>query len=220
MSVDKIRFIGNHDFCSQGKFLWEIICQLRNMGTGRYVTKNEWLQKWPNEPSYVKIIKARPAMDRWLQKGKLWAEWTFRGQNLGAFEFAQDLNRSDWRLIHKHEEKDFLENPNKMKPIALPNSFPLPPLQVLLAKKDAAKNRESWTEEKERAPLQLSVDPQFEHLRNFIKQEPPKKKSHSIYDEVDSEALLDLYGQTLPAKIESWLTGPAEYNRPFETPRN
>lgn len=57
MTVDKIRFIGNYDFNANGKFLWEIICQLRNMGTGRYVTKNEWLQKWPNQPSYLKIIK-------------------------------------------------------------------------------------------------------------------------------------------------------------------
>lgn len=57
MTINNIRFVGHHDFTSQGKFIWEIICQLRNMGTGRYVTKNEWLTKWPNEPSYLKIIK-------------------------------------------------------------------------------------------------------------------------------------------------------------------
>ena len=146
MSVDKIRFIGNYDFNSQGKFLFEIICQLREMGTGRYVTKNEWLQKWPNQPSYLKIIKvctffskkttntamiqARPAMDRWMHDGKVWGEWTHRGKHLGIYEFNRELNRSDWRLIHKHEEASFLNNKNAMDDIVFNDSFPLPPLQV------------------------------------------------------------------------------------------
>uniref|UniRef100_A0AC34QPF0 28S ribosomal protein S34, mitochondrial n=1 Tax=Panagrolaimus sp. JU765 TaxID=591449 RepID=A0AC34QPF0_9BILA len=218
MASTPIRFVGNHDFSSQGKFMWEILCQLRNMGIGRYVTKTEWLQKWPNEPSYLKIIKARPGMDRWMHTGKLWAEWTFRGQKLGIYEFSKDLNRSDWKLIHKHEEKQFLDNPNKMKDIVFPDSIPLPPLQIQLSKKDAVKNGQQWSEDKERIPLELSIDPQFEMLKPFIKQVPPQRKSKSIYDEVDSESLLELYGDLLPVKLEAWGTEPAKLRKRFAQP--
>lgn len=69
-------------------------------------------------------------MDRWLHKGRLWAEWTFRGHNLGVYEFDRDLDRSDWRLIHKHEESELFQSKEKMPPIDIPESFPLPPLQV------------------------------------------------------------------------------------------
>jgi hypothetical protein len=69
-------------------------------------------------------------MDRWLHLGTVWAEWTFRGCNLGIYEFSTDLNRTDWKLIHRHEEAKMLENSNKMGFIDLPDSFPLPPLQV------------------------------------------------------------------------------------------
>lgn len=70
-------------------------------------------------------------MDRWLNRGKVWAEWTFRGQKLGVYEFNNDLNRADWKLIHKHEEPKFLQNNNKMGQIEIPDTFPLPPLQVI-----------------------------------------------------------------------------------------
>uniref|UniRef100_A0A7E4W345 28S ribosomal protein S34, mitochondrial n=1 Tax=Panagrellus redivivus TaxID=6233 RepID=A0A7E4W345_PANRE len=218
-AVDKIRFLGNHDFSSQGKFMWEILCQLRNLGQGRIVTKNEWLQKWPTQPSYLKIVKARPGMDRWLQTGVVWVEWTFRGRNLGIYEFSRDLHRSDWRLVHKHEEAELLNNKNAMEEMILPDSFPLPPLQVLLAKKDAQKNNQPFTEAQTRAPLELSIDPQFAMLKPFIKQAPVTKKSHNIYDEVDPEALLDLYGEKLPVKVESWTPGPAGITPRFHIPQ-
>lgn len=69
-------------------------------------------------------------MDRWQHKGKLWAEWTFRGHNFGVYEFSENLNRSDWKLIHKDEEENYLKNKNKMKPIEIPKTFSVPPLQV------------------------------------------------------------------------------------------
>lgn len=33
-------------------------------------------------------------MDRWLQMGSVWADWTYRGLKLGLYEFNSDLNRS------------------------------------------------------------------------------------------------------------------------------
>lgn len=69
-------------------------------------------------------------MDRWLQKGRVWGEWTFRGRNLGIYEFSDNLNRSDWILIHRHEEKELFENNKQMRMIEYPSTMPIPPLQV------------------------------------------------------------------------------------------
>jgi hypothetical protein len=55
-SSQVIRYTGHYDFANEGKFLWEILCQLRNFGIGRYVTKNEWRRKFPDQPSYLKIV--------------------------------------------------------------------------------------------------------------------------------------------------------------------
>lgn len=52
-----LRFFGFHDCASEGKFLFEILAQLKGMGVGRYVTKSEWMLKWPDQPSYLRIIK-------------------------------------------------------------------------------------------------------------------------------------------------------------------
>ncbi|KHJ81611.1 hypothetical protein OESDEN_18700 [Oesophagostomum dentatum] len=100
-------------------------------------------------------------MDRWLFGGKVWGEWTYRGRDLGIYEFSHDLNRSDWRLIHKHEEKEFTHCKEQMKEITLPNSFPIPPLQNLLAKKACEKAGVPFREEQKRAPLRLCIDPRI-----------------------------------------------------------
>ncbi|VDN17832.1 unnamed protein product [Gongylonema pulchrum] len=97
-----LRYIGSYDVNAEGKFLWEILCQLRHLGRGRIVTKNEWTRKWPDQPSYLKIVKAQPAMDRWLLRGKLWANWTYRGIDLGMYEFSTDLARSGHFFLQKY----------------------------------------------------------------------------------------------------------------------
>jgi hypothetical protein len=55
--ASNIRYLGHYDVASEGKILWEILCQLKGLGVGRYVTKTEWDLKWPDEPSYLKIVK-------------------------------------------------------------------------------------------------------------------------------------------------------------------
>ncbi|KAI6186678.1 CTP synthase [Aphelenchoides besseyi] len=199
---NSIHYIGNYDIVAEGKILWEILCQLRNLGVGRYVKKTEWDVKWPNQPSYLKI--ARPEMDRWLHRGTVWAEWTFRGHNLGIYKFAHDLNRPDWKLVNKHDEEKLLADHEKMQPIELPDSFPLPPLQVLTAKRYAERIGQKWNEENARAPLELCIDPQFQIYKKFISQKPPKNRSKSIYDEIDPETFLQWYGNVLPTNIQWW----------------
>lgn len=51
-----LRIIGNYEVNGEGKFLWEILSQLRGFGRGRMVTKDEWRRKFPKQPSYL-IIK-------------------------------------------------------------------------------------------------------------------------------------------------------------------
>ncbi|CAI5445857.1 unnamed protein product [Caenorhabditis angaria] len=215
MAANTIRFVGNHDIASEGKFLWEILAQLRSFGVGRLVTKNEWTRKWPEQPSYMKIVRAEPGMDRWLFEGKLYAEWVFRGQNLGVYEFSKDLNRSDWQLIHKHQEQSFTKCTKSMEPINLPDSFPLPPLQVHFQQKYALKNGIDEKLVQKRAPLNLCIDSEFSHMKPFIKQSTPENKGTSIYEEVDKNILLDLYGNELPIKVEAWNLGPAAFKPRF-----
>lgn len=67
-----------------------------------------------------------------VKRGIVWGHWTYRGHELGIYKFDKDLNRSDWRLIHKHDERALLsKDNNKLGSINMPDSFPLPPLQVL-----------------------------------------------------------------------------------------
>uniref|UniRef100_A0A0N4ZIJ5 Uncharacterized protein n=1 Tax=Parastrongyloides trichosuri TaxID=131310 RepID=A0A0N4ZIJ5_PARTI len=214
-----MRFIGNFDYTSEGKFLFEILCQLRNMGTGRLVTKSEWNKKWPDEASYIKIIKARPEMDPWQQGGSVYGEWTFRGKKLGIYEFSKDLNRSDWKLIPKNEEAKYINNKNEMKNIVFPKTFPLPPLQVYLSKKFAEKAGQQFDETSCRRDLKLCIDPQFEMISKFIEQKDIKK-GNNIYEECDKESILDLYGKMLPTKVEAWNIGPASFKRRFKIEEN
>uniref|UniRef100_A0A913HLL1 28S ribosomal protein S34, mitochondrial n=1 Tax=Strongyloides stercoralis TaxID=6248 RepID=A0A913HLL1_STRER len=210
-----IRFIGNYDYASEGKFLFEILCQLRNMGCGRIVTKTEWCRKWPNEPSYVRIVRARPEMDPWQQKGSVFGEWVFRGKNLGIYEFSKDLNRSDWKLVSKLDEEKLIKNSNEMQNIVFPKTMPLPPLQLHLTKKFAEKAGRKFDEKDSRVPLNLCIDSQFKMIEEFFVQSDTKV-GKNIYEECDKESILKLYGDMLPTKVEAWNIGGASIKPRFE----
>ncbi|CAJ0955071.1 unnamed protein product, partial [Mesorhabditis belari] len=192
MSARLIRFIGNHDVNAEGKYIWEILAQLRNFGVGRLVTKSEWGRKWPDQASYLRIQRVAPSMDRWLFNGRLWGEWIYRGRNLGIYEFAHDLNRSDWQLIHRHDESTFTNCTQPMKDIKMADSFPLPPLQLHMCKKATVSRGKEWTSDQGRAPLSLSVDPEFSHIKSLIKQEKPTGHADTIYDEQSTSGKMAL----------------------------
>ncbi|GMT17089.1 hypothetical protein PFISCL1PPCAC_8386, partial [Pristionchus fissidentatus] len=215
MSAKMMRFVGNYDINAEGKFMFEILAQLKDFGVGRMITKSEWGRKWPDQPSYLIIKAVEPEMDRWLSKGKLWADWTYRGKKLGTYQFEHDLNRSDWKLIHRHQEAEFAKCTTPMQPVPVPDSFPLPPLQVLLARQAAAKRGADAAAVATRAPLSLCIDPELRMVADMFKQSPPATQSASVYDEVDKTALLDLYGKELPTKVEAWNVGPAELSVRF-----
>lgn len=185
------------------------------MGVGRYVTKNEWLTRWPEEASFLKIIGVKPKMDRWLQSGCVWAEWTLRGRKLGIYEFKANLNRSDWRLIHKHEEKQFLDNPKQMPPLEIPSTMPIPPLQKHMNREWIEKYNIKNIQPTTRTALDLCIDPQFEWVRPFIVRVEPSHMHDTIYDEADPKTYLELYGRMLPVKFDVWTSDPAKYENHF-----
>lgn len=85
----------------------------------------------------------------------------------------------------------------------------------MTAKRYAAKNNQKWDAKQERAPLDICIDPQFEIYKAFIQQKQPEKTAKSIYDEVDPETYLQLYGKVLPTRIASWSLGPAKVRTRF-----
>uniref|UniRef100_A0A914V5Y6 28S ribosomal protein S34, mitochondrial n=1 Tax=Plectus sambesii TaxID=2011161 RepID=A0A914V5Y6_9BILA len=203
--MKNIRYIGNFDVTAEGKFLWELLAQLRHFGVGRLVTKNEWLRRWPSQPSYCIVRKVQPEMDRWLWKGKMWSEWVYRGRNMGVYEFSRDLNRADWRLIHKEEEAEFTKCEQPFSTLAIPNKVPLPPLQRHFAEKMAKREGRTLEEKELLIDLVPFVDPDFDMLRPVMKQtstlNPPP--TGSVYD-IDPNVYLNLYGEELPTKVEAW----------------
>jgi hypothetical protein len=67
----------------------------------------------------------------------------------------------------------------------------------------------------QRAPLKICLDPQFKLIEKLIERTPPLRESKSVYDEVDEKTYLDIYGQSLPVKIDSWSLDPASYSYHF-----
>lgn len=53
-----IRYIGR-ETSYKGKFLFHILCNLKNFGIGRMVVRKSFLERWP-EPSYFVIKEAFP----------------------------------------------------------------------------------------------------------------------------------------------------------------
>ena len=124
----------------------------------RLVTKSEWLNRWPNEPSYLKVLESKPKMDRvsmniiilfvlymhlistyvnvmnvqWLRHGHIIGSWVLRSQPIGVYKFTRDLDRADWLLIHKHDEHKYTDAAvSKQHTFGLrrPARLPLPVLQ-------------------------------------------------------------------------------------------
>jgi len=203
--MPRLSYIGNYNVLADGKILFEILTQLRNFGIGRIVTKNEWMRRWPAQPSYLVIRKVEPKMDRWLARGKVLADWIYRGKPLGIYAFDKEIDHSDWRLVHKHEEEQFRRCENPFVERRVPSQVPLSPLERFLWQEKQKKQGQE-SPEPPMLPLELVVDEEHEVLKPFTKMstEINPKSTGSIYD-VDPEIYFDLYGEELPTKVEKWV---------------
>jgi len=203
--MPRLSFIGNYNVLADGKVLFEILTQLKNFGVGRVVTKNEWIRRWPQQPSYCIIRKVEPKMDRWLCRGKVLADWIYRGKPLGVYAFEKELDHSDWRLIHKHEEEEFTRCEKPFVERRIPSHLPLSPLERFLWQERQRKQGKDPSQEPPMLPIVPQVDEEHQVVLQFTKQsrELNPKPTGSIYD-LDPEIYLDLYGKELPVKVEKW----------------
>lgn len=131
-----------HDF--YGRRLWEIVSHLKNFGEGRMVIRSRF-QRY-KEPCFYRIVSAKPEMDTGRphmdednMKGKILVEQVFRGKNYGVIDISRVAYKTDFRLIHKHEEAKYLqayENCTPPETKIFPPTVEMPPLLKILAERE------------------------------------------------------------------------------------
>ncbi|XP_055351385.1 28S ribosomal protein S34, mitochondrial-like [Paramacrobiotus metropolitanus] len=128
-----VRYVGPNSVLN-GKFLFEILRNLKNFGVGRMVVRSSY-ERYP-EPCYYIVREVKPAMDPEGKNGEMMADVVFRGRDLGL-QKAQYCDRPDWRLIPKEDEEAYRKY---VKPTVadlppkavVPATMPLPPLLKMM----------------------------------------------------------------------------------------
>jgi len=113
---------------------------LKDFGKGRLVTRNAITAKFPEVPSFFRIVSVHPHMMQYKEadfRGNIFVEEIFCGRKRSAIiDIGADLaGNADFRLVHKSEEgellrkvEQFLANPENHKPVIRPRTTPLPPV--------------------------------------------------------------------------------------------
>ncbi|XP_037784309.1 uncharacterized protein LOC119580304 [Penaeus monodon] len=127
-----------------GKRLWEILCSLQDFGVGRMVVRSRF-ERYP-EVCYYRIVTAKPQMDNGRphmdednMRGRVTAEQIFRGKNMGIVDISKASYKTDFRLIHKHEEAKYLQKAKESSPCDVrifPQTMDMPPLLKLFAERE------------------------------------------------------------------------------------
>ncbi|KAK7081255.1 Mitochondrial ribosomal protein, S34 [Halocaridina rubra] len=127
-----------------GMRLWEIIGRLKNFGIGRMVVRSAF-ERYP-EPTYYRILSARPLMDRGQpfkdednMKGHVLVERVFRGVNMGVVDLSRTAFKMDYKLVPKHEEYKYIQAAEESCPPEvkiLPETMEMPPLLKILAERE------------------------------------------------------------------------------------
>ncbi|XP_042892082.1 uncharacterized protein LOC122266406 [Penaeus japonicus] len=127
-----------------GKRLWEILGSLQDFGVGRMVVRSRF-ERYP-EACYYRIVSAepemdngRPHMDEDNMRGKVTAEQIFRGKNMGTVDLSKVSYKTDFRLIHKHEEAKYSQRVEGSLPRDVkiyPQTMDMPPLLKMLAERE------------------------------------------------------------------------------------
>ncbi|KFM60816.1 hypothetical protein X975_12086, partial [Stegodyphus mimosarum] len=122
-----------------GKYLFEILCNLKNYGVGRVVVKNSY-SKYP-EISYYVIRKVVPMREiigigpDELLYGKVWVDEVYRGRKMeGLRLLTYDTCFTDYHLIPKEDEDKYLKYETKDILKTLPKYDDLPPVLSELIK--------------------------------------------------------------------------------------
>ncbi|XP_045620166.1 uncharacterized protein mRpS34 [Procambarus clarkii] len=127
-----------------GQRLWEIVGRLKDLGAGRMVVRSRF-ERYP-EPTFYRIVSAqpdmdtgRPHMDEDNMRGKILVEKVFRGKYCGVVDISKAAYKTDFRLIHKHDEAKYLQAQEKVthaEQKILPNTLEMPPLLKIVAERE------------------------------------------------------------------------------------
>lgn len=128
----------------RGKRLWEIIGHLKNFGEGRMVVRSAF-ERYP-EPTFYRIVVARPEMDTGRphmdednMKGEVLVEKVFRGIHCGVVNMSKVAYKPDFRLVHKHEEAQYIQafrNHKQTPAEVVAPTMDMPPLLKMVAERD------------------------------------------------------------------------------------
>ncbi|CAH1795304.1 unnamed protein product, partial [Owenia fusiformis] len=166
------------------KRLFDILCNLKDLGVGRVVYRDTRKRFFPNEPSYVRITEAVPDYSKPdVLRGTVWGEVVFRGQNEGIKKLTLSTHKPDWVLLPKEEEEAFCSHDAPAyKPNVVPSKITYPPLLKAMVVDELERKGEHLTEE---PMLDLQV------VQHWSKN---KKHGASIYD-TETHILEDIDNQ-------------------------
>ncbi|XP_043477724.1 uncharacterized protein LOC122508438 [Leptopilina heterotoma] len=128
-----IKYIGRTTYF-KGKTLWEILGNLKDLGVGRYVVRNRFVERY-SEPTYHKILKVETLPATKVEnphdnprKVMALTEKIFRGVKAkGLVQLDSTSYKSDYLLIPK-EEEHLLGAAVPAKEKILPKTMEFPPL--------------------------------------------------------------------------------------------
>ncbi|CAG0921439.1 unnamed protein product [Notodromas monacha] len=114
----------------QGKYLWDLLGNLKNFGVGRIFVRQMEVAEHPGEMSFYKVVSVKPAMDEKHVKEEVLCERVFRGVKMERGRpVVVNPKIQDWQLVPKSMEKLYVDfkavDPTIKK---LPSLLNVPPL--------------------------------------------------------------------------------------------
>ena len=93
-----------------GRPLFKILGNLKNMGQGRIVYKNDDYIKHPGQIHFYRILLAQPLMDEKSVEGNVIVEKVFKGiRSVEPVNISAIVSQPDFRLVPKDEESAFCQ---------------------------------------------------------------------------------------------------------------
>lgn len=124
-----------------GKSLFHIICNLKDFGRGRIITRASFSRD--EKPSFYRILFAQPLMDQKTEEGRAIVEKVRNGvRYTEPVDLSQIAALPDFMLVPKHLEQDFCQwetlrdySPEKDY-VVEPKFYTMPPLLRLVMERE------------------------------------------------------------------------------------
>jgi len=177
-----------------GKPLFHILCNLKEFGKGRIVTRSAF-EKEPTQselPSFYRILWAQPLMDTNSMEGRVVAEKVRKGvRYTEPVDLAEIAPVPDFKLISRHIEEEFCkwEHLRDFSPevdyVTEPKYFTVPPLLKLLMERNFAERGETPGEESFLLPHYKTYIPKNTEVVNM----PGAKNRAEVHQETVTKCI-------------------------------